>query len=374
VLGAILDDRQVLEIQETSGKVAFKSYDLHDVGSYLDEMSKKIREVIADNKYSNYVRPSFEIPNAGDNPVYGLHPDSSPSALNEYFRTYGVLKLSPKFPVETKSFSEKEEEHKKTLQEEVNKLTEQLKQKDIEFIERLKQKDDEISQSNQRFQKLEGLVKPILNEFSLTALENETPSYSLNQSQQPRYQAYLKPTPKTHSSTTGGHIPRNKWTTQTKVLSVVGIVVALLAILITYWLLSEDENPHVNDANPSSVTNQPKPTLTPREPLLIAVENGKQKGFLNEFAFLEQTDGTIVFNEADFKGVLTSYLFRSSPEIRAIYAGNRDELWRKIMELNPASKKKIADYIKEKVPFKIENSKDQQSLLKDLIIFIESPQ
>src|SRR5215213_3509577 len=108
IWGAILDEKQLLEAQESSGKVAFKSYDLHDVGPYLDEMSKKIREVIRNKKYSEYLRPSYEIPQAGDDQIYGLHPNSSPSALLEYFRTYGAIKLAPNLPIEIKSLSEKQ--------------------------------------------------------------------------------------------------------------------------------------------------------------------------------------------------------------------------------------------------------------------------
>ena len=113
--GAILDEKQLLEVQGSSGKVAFKSYDLHDVAPYLDGISKRIREVILNQKYSAYVRPAYEIPQADDNHFYGLHPDSSPSALSEYFRTYGAVKVAPNLPIETKSLSEKQEEDKENL-------------------------------------------------------------------------------------------------------------------------------------------------------------------------------------------------------------------------------------------------------------------
>ncbi len=361
VLGAILDDRQVLEIQTTSGKVAFKSYDLYDVGPYLDEMSKKIREVIADTKYSNYIRPSYEIPNAGDTLVYGLHPDSSPSAVSECFRTYGAIKLSPNLPIETKSLAEKQEEHRNNLQEEVDKLNRQLHQKDEE-ISGLKQRHDELGE----------LIKPLFSRFSDTAVSNESNQYiGERQSRSRTYEPY--PTP----SKAASYKPPQKLN-DTKIVIIAAAAIVLVALFAfgLKYALSEDEKPAVNyNANTSQLLSQQKTkTPPPTDPLLIKLDNGKRKGFLKESAFLERNEGTAVSSEADFKEVLTSYLFASSPQTQDIYKGNKDDLWNKIMELNPTSRRRITDYIRAKAPFKIENNGDQQSILKDLVIFAQSPQ
>jgi len=363
VLGAILDDRQVLEIQEGSGKVAFKSYDLYDVGSYLDEMSKKIRAVIADRKYSNYVRPSYEIPDAGENPVYGLHPDSSPSAMNEYFRTNGVIKLSPKYPVETKSFSEKQEEHKKNLQEEIEKLTKQLNQK-----------DDEIDRLKQRHDKLEGLIKPIFSEFSSTGATKESNQpIGESQTRNPSYEPYHTAPKPAYYNPREDRPPRQKWSTTEKTIVAAAAIALLLLLFGLKYALSEDEKPGVNNnANPSQLFSQsPTATTSPSpEPLSIRVDNGKRKGFLRESAFLEKEEGKIVSSEADIKEALTSYLFESSPEVQELYKNNKEDLWNKIIELNPSSNRKIGEYIKAKVSFKIENKRDQQDMLKELVVFI----
>ena len=363
IWGAILADRQLLEAQESSGKIAFRSYDLYDVASYLDEKSKKIREVISDKKYAKFVRPSYEIPQAGDNPVYGLHPDSSPLALNEYFRTYGVIKLSPNLPIETRSASERQQEQRENLEKEVAKLTEQLRQK-----------EGELQAVNQRLEKLHGLVKPIFTEFSLKHT-SETESRFVNSS--PINQPYEHLSSANHKpfSKTAAHNPshKDKLSSNTKkILAGVAIVlVFLMAIVSPMYFLSDDKKQQPEKSQTIQPASQPKATIASPEPLLIIRKNGKEIGVLNEAVFLEQAKGAQIFDEGDLKEVLSSFLFRVSPEVSDIYKANKDELWKRILELNPNNKQKINQYLKGG-PFKIESNSDQMAMLKDLIVFSKS--
>lgn len=377
VWGAILDDRKLLEIQESSGKIAFKSYDFFDVGEYLDEMSKRIRAVIADSKYSNYIRPSYEVPDADDNPVYGLHPDSSPSAIREYFKTYGVIKLSPKLPLETKSISEKAEEHKQNLLQDVERLTGELRRKDLEFTELLRQRDEEIQKLNQRLEKLRGFVDPIFNEFSFNSPRMAAEASPFDQrTRSHNYQSSIdRPAQmQTYAPTIGIH-PRNKQKQHTPHdkrfwVGIAIIVFVFLAIIFLYFYAAGEEPDVVTRTVQfgSEPTAARAPTPLPVG-ILITVERGKRKAFLNASVFLEEAKGSRISNEAEFKELLTSYLFRTTPEVVIIYRGNKEELWTNMMALNPKSKSMITKYLRDKAPFTIENSEDQQNLLKDMIIF-----
>ena len=365
IWGAILADGQLLQTQESSGIVGFRSYDLYDVAPYLEEKSKKIRVVIQDKKYAQLVRPSYEIPQAGDNPVYGLHPDSSPSAINEYFRTYGTIKLSPNLPIETKSAAERQQEQRYNLEKEVVRLTEQLRQK-----------DGELQAVNQRLEKLHGLVKPIFSEFSLKHTI-ETDSHFSNS--RPIGQTYEQLSSTNHKglhSATTVHNPGYKEVKLSnntrKILVGAAIVFVLLLAIISMYLLSEDGKPEVEKPQTIPPASQPKTTVAPPEPFTIVRENRKEVGYLNEAVFLEQKSGTTISDEADFKEALTSFLFKFSPEIFGIYEGNKDKLWQEIKESNPNSSRKIAQHLKQG-PFIIENNSDQQAMLKGLVVFIKSP-
>jgi hypothetical protein len=364
IWGAILADGQLLQAQESSGIVGFRSYDLYDVASYLDEKSKKIREVIQDKKYAPFVRPSYEIPQAGDNPVYGLHPDSSPSALNEYFRTYGTIKLSPNLPIETQSAAERQQEQRDNLEKEVARLTEQLRQK-----------DGELQAVNQRLEKLHGLVKPIFSEFSLKhTIETDSHfgnSRPIGQTYEPRSSANHKGP---HSATTihNPSLKEYKLSTNTKKILVgAAIVFVLLAIISTMYLLSEDGKQEVEKPQTRAPASQPKPTVASPEPITIVRENRKEVGYLNEAVFLEQKSGTTISDETDFKEALTSFLFQFSPEVFGMYNGDKDKLWRQIQESNPNSSRKITQYLK-RGPFIIKSNTDQQAMLKGLVIFKSS--
>lgn len=119
--------------------------------------------------------------------------------------------------------------------------------------------------------------------------------------------------------------------------------------------------------------SHPSPTIASRESLLLVRKNGKELGFLNEAAFLENASGKIIYDEADFKEVLTSFLFQFSPEEVEIYKGNKDELWNGILILNPNSREKIIRHLK-RGSFKIEINTEQQDMLKELVVFIKSSQ
>lgn len=360
IWGAILDERQLLEAQTSSGKVAFKSYDLYDVAPYLDEMSKKIREVLLDKKYSNYVRPSHEIPQAGDNPIYGLHPDSSSSAIREYFTTYGVIKLSPKLPVETKSAAEKKEEHRENLEKTVSKLTEQLRQK-----------EREVQVLNQKLVEFQGLVQPIRDYFETHTNKTDRKfdnSQRINQPHEllspPNQKAAHAETARTLSST-------DKLSSNAR--SIVwgfALVLGVLVAIGTWYLFKEESNQEVKNPRMDQPSSQRSPTIASLKPLSIVSRNGKELGLLNEAVFLENASGQIIYDEADFKEALTSFLFQFSPEVDEIYQGDRDELWKEISKLNPNSKEKITQHLKRGA-FKIEINTEQQAMLKELVVFIK---
>lgn len=366
IWGAILDERRLLEVQESSGKAAFKSYDLHDVGPYLDDMSNKIREVIRDKKYSQYVRGSYEIPSAGDNQIYGLHPDSSPSALLEYFKTFGAIKLSPNLPIETKSPSEKQQEDKENLRQEVAGLTDQLRQK-----------ERELQAVNQRLEKLHGLVQTMVTEFppkpgneSDTRFRNSRPS---NQT----HESLSNSNHKSINRQTAGHNPTNEdglSPKTTKILIVAGGCILLaLAIISTIYMTSDQREPPVNSNHPNNnqpirPVSQPTVTAAPPEPLLIVRQNGTEMLVLNESSFLQYARGTYIFDEAGFKEVLTAFLFRFSPEVREAYKNNKDDLWKRIWAANPKSKQKLYAYLNENKSFTIDSNLDQQAILRGLVI------
>lgn len=355
ILRAILSDGKLLETQESSGKVAFKSYDLRDVAPYLEEMSRKIREVIGDKKYSNYVRPAYEIPQANDGSVPGLHPDSSSSAINEYFRTYGAIKLSPKLPIETKSPSEKQQENRELLEKRVGDLTEQLGQKDRELLA-----------VTQKLEKLQASVNAIASEFSpprYTAQPYETVSSANNKRPYP-------PPPVRHPPDEDELSP---WTR--RILVIVGCIVVLAVLVFavkTLLFSSEEVNPQRVDTPAIQPVSQPSRSVPSPEPLLFLRQNGRQMVVLNEAFFFQQVRGRTVYDESDFKEVLTSFLFQFSPEVRAFYKGDKDELWNEILRLNPTNKRILTDHLK-RGPFKIEGNADQQWMLRQLLIFKVSP-
>jgi hypothetical protein len=361
IWGAILDERQLLEAQESSGKVAFRSYDLYDVAPYLDEMSKKIGEVLRDKKYSNYVRPSHEIPEADDNPIYGLHPDSSPAALKEYFRTYGVIKLSPKLPIETKSASEKKEEQREQLEKIVSKLTEQLGQK-----------EREVQALNQKIEEFQGLVKPIRDFFETQT--NKTDSYFGNSRRTNQPYEPLSPPNQKASFTETGHNPSSKDNLSPKAKRIalgLAILLGVFVVLSIGYLFKGESKQEVEKPRMAQPASQPSPTIVLREPLLIVRKNGKELGLLNEVAFLEDASGKTIYDEADFKEALTSFLFQKSSEVVGIYNGNKDELWDWILKSNPNNREKITQYLKRGT-FKIEINTEQQAMLKELVVFIKS--
>lgn len=360
IWGAILDERQLLEAQESSGKVAFKSYDLYDVAPYLDEMSNKIRKVLRDKKYSKYVKPSHEIPQAGDNPIYGLHPDSSPSALREYFRTYGVIKLSPKLPIETKSASEKKEEHTENLEKAVSTLTEQLRQK-----------EREVQALNQKLEEVQGLVKPIRDFFETHTNKTDRHLGNWQRTNQP-YESLSPPNQQaSHAETARDPSSKDKLSLNPERTALgLAIVLAVIAVTVIGYLSMRQSKQEVEDRMVQP-TSQPSPTIASREPLLIVRKNGKELWLLNETTFLENARGKTIYDEADFKEVVTSFLFQFSPEVAELYKGNKDELWNEILESNPNSRDKLAQHLK-RGSFKIENNAEQQAMLKEFVVFIKS--
>ena len=361
IWGAILDERQLLEAQESSGKVAFRSYDLYDVAPYLDEMSKKISAVLREKKYAKYVKPSHEIPQAGDNPIYGLHPDSSSSALREYFRTYGVIKLSPKLPIETKSASEKKEEHRENLEKVVSELTEQLRQK-----------EREVRALNQKLEELQNLVQPIRDFFGTHT--NKTDKHFGNSRQINQLNESLSPPNQKASHAETAYSPSSKGERSPNAERValgLAIALAVLAVISIGYLFMGQSKQEVQNPRVAQPASRPSPTIASRDPLLIVRRNEKEVGLLNEAAFLENASGKIIYDEADFKEVLTSFLFRFSPEVGEIYKGNKDELWNVILRLNPKSREKITQHLK-RGSFTIETNTEQQAMLKELVVFTKS--
>ena len=366
IWGAILSDGKLLETQESSGKVAFKSYDLRDVAPYLDEMSKKIREVIQDKKWSDYIRPAYEIPPANDSSVHGLHPESAPSAMSEYFRMYGAIKLSPKLPIETKSPTEKQKENSDNLEKRVGELTEQLRQKDLE-----------LQAVNQRLEKVQLAAKPLYTELGFATHTSQVNNLVNNsRSTNQPYEALSSANHKGQYSEKATHnradeddlSPRTR-----KILAIVAGIAILAALVFLGKVLisSEETNPGGSEnTKATQPTSQPSASVASAEPLLIVRQNGKEIGILNERFFFEQARGKPIYYEADFKEALTSFLFQFSPEVRYIYKG-KDELWNRIVELNPKSTKNLTEYLK-RAPFAIESNADQQTILKDLVIFVRS--
>jgi hypothetical protein len=355
---AILSDGKLLEIHASSGKVAFKSYDLRDVAPYLEEMSTKIREVIQDKKWSNYVRPAYEIPPAGDSTVKGLHPDSSPGAMSEYFRMYGAVKVSPNQPLEIKSPSEKQLEDRQNLEKRVSELTAQLGQK-----------DRELQTVSQKLERLQASVNAIATEYS--PARHTTQTYESHPSANHKGQY---PEKVTH------HPTRRNDPRTTKILAIVGGLVILVGLVILAKVLffSEEEttpvtqNTHTSQpvSQPASQpTNQPTASVAPPDPLLIVRQKGKEMAVLNEAVFFEHTRGRLIFDEADFKAVLTSFLFQFSPEVRDFYKGSKDKLWDQILKLNTNSRRNLTSYLK-RGQFRIESSAEQQAILRGLVIFV----
>lgn len=361
IWGAILDEGQLLEAQESSGKVAFRSYDLYDVAPYLDDMSKKIRAVLRDKKYSKFVRPSHEIPQAGDNPIYGLHPDSSSSALGEYFSTYGVIQLSPKLPIETKTASEKKEEQRENLEKVVNKLTEQLRQK-----------EREVQASNQKLEELQGLFQPIRGFFETHTNKTDGHLGNSRRINQP-YESLFPPNQQvSHAETSHNPSSKDKLSPNgKKIVLGVAIVLGVLVAISIWYLFKGQSKQEVESPRMVQSASRPSPTIASREPLLIVRKKGKELGLLNEAAFLENAGGKMIYDEADFKEALTSFLFQFSPEVVEIYKGNKDELWNVILKSNPNSREKITQHLK-RGPFKIEINAEQQAMLKELVVFIKS--
>lgn len=372
IWGAILSERRLLEVQESSGRVAFKSYDLHDVSQYLDGVSQKIKDVIRQKKYSKFVRSSHEVPQAGEN-VYGLHPDSSSSAINEYFRIYGAIKLSPNLPVETQSPSEKQEEHKKNLERQVEERTkqaDQLTRRVDELTRQLNQRDIELQTANQKLQRLQGYVQSFVSEFPSSTHTHQADRHS---SHSRSTNQYYEPSHKNRSSDGMTRLSPNerRLSRNTKILIATGggaIFFALMIFLFVYYFPDEvqPENQNAPVAQPS--TKPPVPTASP-EPLLFSRGAKSVLGVLNEAVFFQHAKGKEIYNEEDLKEVVTSFLFELSPEVRALFR-TKNELWTQIMELNPTSKRKITNYLKDG-PFTIERNPKQLEMLRDLVVFIK---
>lgn len=345
---AILSDGKLLETQASSGKVAFKSYDLRDVASYLDEMSKKIREVIKDKKWSNYIRPAYEIPQANDVAFEGLHPDSSPSAISEYFKLYGAIKLSPKLPIETKSLSEKQQETREKLERKVDELT-----------ERLGQKDRELQTVSQKLEKLQTSLNAIAMEFSPARNTNQnyeprpsanhTGQYPVNTSYRPSHQRY----------------PRN-----TMILAIIAVIFvsAALVLLVMALTSSEPTTPLAGSTQTSLPLSQPTASVATPEAITIVRRNNTEFAILNKEVFFQQVNGRTMFDEGDLKEALSTFLFQFSPEVRSFYGNDKDKLWKQVLESNPTSKRYLTEYLRHG-PFRIDGNPVQQAILEELIIF-----
>ncbi len=128
-----------------------------------------------------------------------------------------------------------------------------------------------------------------------------------------------------------------------------------------------------NQRSPKMVqpASQQSLNIASQEPLSIVRNKRKELWLLNEAAFLENASGQRIYDEADFKEALTSFLFQVSPEVFEVYKGNKDELWNVISESNPNSKEKITQRLK-RGPFMIESNTEQQAMLKELVVFIKS--
>jgi hypothetical protein len=377
IWGAILSEKRLLEAEESSGRIAFKSYDLHDVSQYLDELSHKIRDVIRHKKYSRFVKPSDDIPQAGEN-VHGLHPNSSSAAIGEYFRMYGAVKLSPKLPIETQSPSEKQAEHKRNLERQVEERTKQadsLTKQIDELTNQLKQRDIELQAANQKLERLRGYAQSIASEFpsavhTYQADVHFRQSRSSGQTYEPvqsgnhgKRSSSDKVTRIAHSE--GQLSPRAR-----KILIAAGGGAFVLALVILLYVYTyPDSATPTNDNVPAAQPSSTKPavTIASPEPLLFSRGARSALGVLNEDVFLQHANGKKINNEEDLKEVLTSFLFELSPEVRAVYR-SKDELWNQILELNPESKKKIRNHLKTG-PFEIESNTDQLEMLRGLVVF-----
>lgn len=381
-----LKGKILLEIQETSGKVAFKSYDLLDVSSYLDDMSKKIREVIADKKYSNYIRPSYEIADAGNNPIHGLHPDSSPLAINEYFRTHGIIKLSPKLPIETKSSAEKAEDEKKRLERTVVELNEQLEKKAKE-ISSLNAENNRLMTALQRLQ------DSISAEFADIFPENMSKPISaqITNSQWAGQKNILFPTPQqiyNKSSDENASKSKSKLDLQSPIIFMISIVITffILGWIIIFYLLPSftdffstskidktvvNVGKNVNSSENQRNTNIDRtiPSTDNEDILYLKSDNTKTKAFLTESVFLTKNAGKVISNMDEFKETLTTYLLKNSSITSEIYKDDKNAIWANILLLNPNSVTKITTFISKKEQVFIENNAEQREILKDFIIY-----
>ena len=388
-----LHDKELVESQQSTGRIVFKSFDFLDVKSYLDEMSNRVRGLITKPEFSNYLKSSQDIPDAEDKVLYSLHNNSSPKAIIEYFKKYGIIKISPISQVEEKSFSERDEEHKRNLEIEVNNLTDQIKQKEHHLIEIGKQKENEIRLIEREKNKEIEVIKQkldtakvfaakILKELSgieFDSSDSITQNIG-NQSSSKIWQPF--PQSNINPATNSNPESKPKLIISKKHIITVAIVLGLFSLLILLYSYvftqKQDVKIDLNKSSTplsnltSSVTTQKSSVLKVNNVIIIKDKNNRQIGFLNTQAFLEKNKGKAVKNMEEFKEILSNYLFENDDEVTQIYENDRVKLWNKILELNTNSPNVISDYCKKNQDFKIENSQEQQNILKDLVIYTKN--
>lgn len=338
----LIAENILLELHETSGKVAFKPYNLNEVGPYLDAKSQTIRKVITENHFKN-VELSDHIPDAGANPVYSLHPQSAPVVIREIFETYGVVKLSPRSQIETKSVAQKAEEKIRALEGKVDSLDKQLRRRNEE-IEELRRRLDGAKEAPSYDHPLAGSIEP------------EVVARASTQK--------ISPKPDQRSVEPAGKAGNKK--------AVMAILVCILAAMV-FFMLRNLVSPNDVDTKESDNSNTGRPARQPsHQPDANEVspirEDGGQ-GFLIAETFLRDNRGELIPSKDGFKDLLTSYLLKNT-EVRRIYQSDKNRLWEKIIELNPNRERAIMNFLDRYPSFSIEvNNPYQKGLLDNLIIY-----
>jgi hypothetical protein len=354
---AFLVENVLLERQEISRKIAFKPYSLNEVGQYLDAKSQTIRRVITEH-YSKNVKTSNYIPDAEGNPLYELNPRSSAEVITDLFETYGLIKLSPRAPIETKSISQKTEEQIEALQRKVKMLSYQLGDKDSE-IESLQDELDSLR---------EGL--PLTNQ--LTGPNNEQGN-----------NREAKATTRAKKSTSLASLlrilrkPSVRWAFAV-VICMSGVGGFILGRLFPSSSIEKQTDTHdqSESVNPSKAQTI-SPFYTQHDPRIReergnVIREAGGRGFLVADTFVRMNQGKSVAGREGFKILLTSYLISNSLKTVRIYGGDKNNLWDNIMKLNPGKEQEIAGFCKSNPQFTIEvKNKFQKRILDNLLIYSE---
>jgi hypothetical protein len=377
---ALVKGGYLLEAHETSGVVAFKSFDLADVGQYLDDMSGKIENVIRE-KFVKYLRLSYDIPDAGENPGRAFHPQSSARAITEAFVESGTVTLSPNAPIESKSAMERQEEERTELRNEVERLSKNLSQVELDRAERLKVKESELGQLRSKLGKIETIVNTLIAEFppaeKVALADQRGAVHPLPNSATHRdYDPYVDPKRLHRTGTEIGKSESRVKAWSKWLLGVLLLIVVLsLVIYGTLYLLGSTDTkpgPVVIGAVPGTVGPRSTPQSNSMEdPFVTKSDAGGIRRFLNVQLFLAKNKGKRVSNEDEFGNILATYLFANSAELAAKYNNDKTELWLSILNTNAGNRKSLREYLAQKPDFEIADNPEQAELLRDLLIYVK---